>query len=136
MSTSNLDARGLVVMPGGVDMHTHIAGPKVNAARRLRPDDRREAKPIRRTAQCRSGTVGSVPSTFATGALYAGLGYTTAIDAAVPPLGARHAHLEFADTPVVDAQLVVVIGRERHRREALAGPRRGHRLDAGPGGPA
>ena len=24
-----LDARGLVVMPGGVDMHCHIAGPKV-----------------------------------------------------------------------------------------------------------
>src|SRR5262249_59947598 len=25
-----LDATGLVVMPGGVDMHAHIAGPKVN----------------------------------------------------------------------------------------------------------
>src|SRR5438105_6615434 len=25
-----IDARGLVVMAGGVDMHTHIAGPKVN----------------------------------------------------------------------------------------------------------
>src|ERR1700686_614191 len=30
-----LDAAGLVVMPGGVDMHSHIAGPKVNAARKL-----------------------------------------------------------------------------------------------------
>ena len=27
-----LDARGLVVMPGGVDMHCHIVGPKVNTA--------------------------------------------------------------------------------------------------------
>ena len=27
-----LDANGLVVMPGGVDMHAHIAGPKVNVA--------------------------------------------------------------------------------------------------------
>ena len=47
----------------------------------------------------RCGTMGSVPSTFATGYLYAGLGYTTAFDAAIPPLGARHAHEEFHDTP-------------------------------------
>src|SRR5262249_34663329 len=31
-----LDAAGLVVMPGGVDMHAHIAGPKVNVARKMR----------------------------------------------------------------------------------------------------
>jgi len=29
-----IDARGMVVMPGGVDIHAHIAGPAVNAARR------------------------------------------------------------------------------------------------------
>lgn len=115
-----IDANGLVVMPGGVDMHTHIAGPKVNAARRLRPDDRREAQPIRRTKDQRSGTAGSVPSTFATGALYAGLGYTTAIDAAVPPLGARHAHLEFADTPVVDAGMLLSLGDHLYALEQIA----------------
>ncbi|MCI0459766.1 MAG: amidohydrolase family protein [Gemmataceae bacterium] len=32
-----IDATGLVVMPGGVDMHAHIAGPKVNVARKMRP---------------------------------------------------------------------------------------------------
>ena len=32
-----LDASGLVVMPGGIDMHCHIAGPKVNVARKMRP---------------------------------------------------------------------------------------------------
>ncbi len=31
-----LDATGLVVMPGGVDVHAHIAGPKVNVARKNR----------------------------------------------------------------------------------------------------
>src|ERR1700738_4740521 len=85
-----LDATGLVVMPGGVDMHAHIAGPKVNVARKMRPEDKRRAPVVRRTAFTRSGTTGSVPSTFATGYLYAGLGYTTAFDAAIPPLGARH----------------------------------------------
>ena len=29
-------------MPGGVDIHCHIAGSKVNAARQLRPEDHRD----------------------------------------------------------------------------------------------
>src|SRR5947208_16606213 len=90
-----IDCTGLVVMPGGVDMHAHIAGPKVNLARKMRPEDKRKAPMVRRTPLTRSGTVGSVPTTFATGYLYAGMGYTTVFDAAVPPLGARHAHQEF-----------------------------------------
>src|SRR5688572_7979275 len=99
--TRDIDARGLVVMPGGVDMHCHIAGPKVNVARKMRPEEKRKAV-IHRTANTHSGTIGSVPSTFATGYKYAGMGYTTAFDAAIPPLGARHAHEEFADTPCID----------------------------------
>src|SRR3954465_10664155 len=35
-----IDASGYVVMPGGVDMHCHIAGSKVNAARATRPEDK------------------------------------------------------------------------------------------------
>jgi formylmethanofuran dehydrogenase subunit A len=61
-----IDARGDVVMPGGVDVHCHIAGPKVNAARMLRPEDRPGAPVARETSLegLRSGTLGSVPSTF------------------------------------------------------------------------
>src|SRR5574337_389265 len=33
-----IDAANLVVMPGGVDIHTHIASPAVNAARGFRPE--------------------------------------------------------------------------------------------------
>src|SRR5206468_4574725 len=87
-----LDVSGLVVMPGGIDMHCHIAGPKVNIARKMRPEEKRKAPPVMRTAKTHSGTMGSVPSTFATGYKYAGMGYTTAFDAAIPPLGARHVH--------------------------------------------
>ncbi|MDR3632648.1 MAG: formylmethanofuran dehydrogenase subunit A, partial [Isosphaeraceae bacterium] len=104
-----IDARGYVVMPGGVDIHSHIAGSKVNAARSLRPEEKR-VPGIARRAGLRSGTLGSVPSTFATGYAYAGLGYTTAIDAAIPPLGARHAHHEFRDTPALDKGLLVLMG--------------------------
>ena len=68
-----LNATGLVVMPGGIDMHCHIAGPKVNMARKMRPEEKRNSAPVPRTAKTHSGTMGSVPSTFATGYKYAGL---------------------------------------------------------------
>lgn len=109
-----LDAKGLVVMPGGVDMHAHIAGPKVNLARKMRPEDKRKAPVVRRTPLTRSGTTGSVPSTFATGYLYAGLGYTTAFDAAIPPLSARHAHEEFHDTPILDKGFFLLFGNNHY----------------------
>ncbi|WP_010582769.1 formylmethanofuran dehydrogenase subunit A [Schlesneria paludicola] len=114
-----IDATGMVVMAGGVDMHCHIAGPKVNSARKMLPGDRRRAKPYRRTAIARSGTIGSVPSTFATGYLYAGLGYTTAFDAAIPPLAARHAHEEFADTPQLDKGFLVLAGNNHYVMQQL-----------------
>src|SRR5262249_27542853 len=111
---------GLVVMPGGVDMHAHIAGPKVNVARKMRPEDRRRARVVRRTPLTRSGTTGSVPSTFATGYLYAGLGYTTAFDAAIPPLSARHAHEEVHDTPILDKGFFVLLGNNHYVLRQIA----------------
>ena len=35
-----IDARGKTVMAGGVDIHTHVAGPKVNVGRMFRPEDK------------------------------------------------------------------------------------------------
>ncbi len=114
-----LSADGYVVMPGGIDMHCHIAGPKVNTARKMRPEEKRKAEPVRRTAITHSGTMGSVPSTFATGYKYAGMGYTTAFDAAVPPLSARHAHEEFEDTPCIDKGFYVLVGNNHYIMQAL-----------------
>ncbi|MSR30649.1 MAG: formylmethanofuran dehydrogenase subunit A [Gemmataceae bacterium] len=115
-----IDASGRLIMAGGVDMHCHIAGPKVNLARKMRPEDKRNARPVQRTLLTRSGTGGSVPSTFATGYLYAGLGYTTAFDAAVPPLGARHAHEELQDTPLLDKGFYVLMGNNHYALKQIA----------------
>lgn len=114
-----IDARGLVVMPGGIDIHCHIAGPKANVARKLRPEEKRLAPPVLRTDNTHSGTLGSVPSTFATGYKYAGLGYTTAFDAAIPPLNARHAHEEFEDTPCIDKGFYVLMGNNHYIMQAI-----------------
>jgi len=104
-----IDARGMVVMPGGVDIHCHIAGPKVNLARKVQPEDHRHDVHLR-TRVTRSGTGGTVPSTFATGYRYAALGYTAAMEAAVTPLGARHTLEELHDTPVIDKGFFVLVG--------------------------
>ena len=115
-----INAAGYVVMPGGVDMHCHIAGPKTNTARKMMPDDKRKAGFVRRTQHTRSGTIGAVPSTWATGYLYAGLGYTTAFDAAVPPLAARHTHEELEDTPIIDKGFYVMMGNNHYVMNQLA----------------
>src|SRR5262245_11473670 len=56
--TYRISAAGMVIMPGGIDMHCHIAGPKVNMGRKLRPDDKRRAEPVLRTKNTHSGTMG------------------------------------------------------------------------------
>ncbi len=106
---TTIDANGMVIMPGGVDIHCHIAGPKVNAARKLQPEDHRH-DPHPGTLHTRSGSGGTVPSTFATGYRYATLGYTTAMEAAVTPIGARHTLEELHDTPVIDKGFYILLG--------------------------
>jgi len=108
-NAKRIDARGMVVMPGGVDIHCHIAGPKVNLARKVQPEDHRQDVHLR-TRVTRSGTGGTVPSTFTTGYRYAALGYTAAMEAAVTPLGARHTLEELHDTPVIDKGFFVLVG--------------------------
>jgi formylmethanofuran dehydrogenase subunit A len=107
-----IDARGMVVMPGGVDIHAHIAGPTVNAARKLTPEERRE-DPMDRTSILRSGTGGLVPSTFTTGYRYSLLGYTTVVEAAAPPLAARHVLAELRDTPMIDKAFLLLMGNNQ-----------------------
>ena len=107
-----IDAAGMVVMPGGVDIHTHIAGSKVNVSRKFRPEDHRvDVRP--RTAATRSGVGRTVPTTFVTGYRYSEMGYTTVMEAAVPPLMARHTHEELNDIPLLDKGSYVVMGNNR-----------------------
>ncbi len=60
-----------------------------------------------------------MPSTFSTGYRYAGLGYTSAVDAAIPPLGARHAHHEFLDTPAIDKAFLLLLGNNHYVMDCL-----------------
>ncbi len=104
-----IDARGLLVMPGGVDAHSHIAGKKVNTGRVMRPDDSRlGAEP--KTAVCRPSTGYTVPNCYAIGYRYARMGYTTAFEAATPIIEARHTHEELEEIPILDKGVLTLFG--------------------------
>lgn len=121
--TPTLDVAGMIVMPGGVDIHSHVAGNSVNLARRMQPAEHRrdpaEAPALVDGTLPRSGSGGTVPSTFTTGYRYAGLGYTTVFDAAVAPLLARSSHAEFDDTPIVDGGFFALLGNDEYLMQLL-----------------
>jgi len=104
-----INASGMVVMPGGVDIHCHIAGSEVNTGRLLRPEDHLKDFE-RKTSITRSGVGHSIPSTFTTGYRYARMGYTTIMNPSMPPLEAKHTHEELSDTPMVDKASYPLLG--------------------------
>src|SRR4029077_5772171 len=73
-SARTIDATGMLIFPGGVDVHTHVAGAALNFARGLVPENQRIARKFMHSPELRAGIGGLTPTTFATGYLYAGMG--------------------------------------------------------------
>ncbi|AGB01716.1 formylmethanofuran dehydrogenase subunit A [Methanoregula formicica] len=113
-SAKVIDAKGKVVMAGGVDIHSHVAGPKVNAGRLMRPEDKLRSGDLRSGVAQKNGyrmeSGFSIPSTFRTGYEYARMGYSFVMEAAMPPLLAPHTHEEIHDTPIIDEAALPVFG--------------------------
>ncbi len=113
-SAKVIDAKGKTVMAGGVDVHAHVAGPKVNVGRLMRPEDKllsgfcRSAMAQKNGYRMESGF--SIPSTFKTGYDYARMGYGFVMEAAMPPLHSPHVHEEIHDTPIIDEAALPVFG--------------------------
>jgi formylmethanofuran dehydrogenase subunit A len=104
-----IDAKGMTVMAGALEVHAHVAGPKVNIGRIFRPEDKLFTfRPSEGRHRMEGGF--SIPTTFKTGYAYARLGYTTVMEAAMPPLFARHVHEEMRDTPIIDEGAYPVFG--------------------------
>jgi formylmethanofuran dehydrogenase subunit A len=119
-----LRADGMVIMAGGFDIHAHIAATSVSLGRRLLPEehslDPAPAPALDDGSIPRSGTGGTVPSTFTTGYRYAGLGYTTVFDAAVAPVAARQTHSELDDTPIIDGGFFALLGNDEYLHRQIA----------------
>lgn len=128
------DATGMVVMAGGIDLHSHIGGGKTNLSRLLLPEDHRRREiatdavhpDIDSEGAAHSAAAGDsagrylhlpscgtcTPGTLATGYRYAEMGYTAAFEPAMMPSNARHTHLEMGDTPIIDHGAYVMLGND------------------------
>ena len=102
------DVAGKIVMAGGIDIHSHIAGGNVNTGRLLLP----ELHPGQTPASANLPLSSAHWSTFETGCLYAKMGFTMVVEPAVSPHHALHAHLELADTPIIDKAVLTVLGND------------------------
>jgi len=111
---------GKVIMAGAIDIHTHIGGGKVNIARMMLPEDHRQDL-VSRTALTRSGCGHAAPSTLTAGYRYVEMGYTACFEPAMLPSNARQAHMEMADTPIVDKGAYAMLGSDDFFLRMLAG---------------
>jgi formylmethanofuran dehydrogenase subunit A len=105
------DLSDCIVMAGAIDLHTHIGGGKVNIARTMMLEDE-HLHPHPGSDLLRSGNGRAVPSTFSAGYRYAEMGYTACFEPAVLPVNARQAHMELADTPMVDKGGYALLGND------------------------
>lgn len=103
-----IDASNKLVVAGGVDMHAHIAGSKINTGRTMRPEEMRVVRLIANKFRAAVGRV--LLTSPAIGYEYAKMGYTSSFEAAQPPIGALHTHEELDAIPMIDKAALPVFG--------------------------
>ncbi len=101
-----IDCSNKIVMPGAIDMHTHIGGGKVNIARLMLEEFHTEQNPNF------DSTSIIAPSTIKTGLKYIEMGYTSCFEPALLPANARQAHAEMSDIPFIDKGGYVLLGND------------------------
>ncbi len=100
-----IDAQNTVLMPGAVEVHSHVASLPINTARII---------------QAVSGYDTIVPTPQEADRLYSLMGYTTVIEPAVTPQGASTSHRQLDLLPHMDAGLLVLMGNHEALIDRLA----------------
>ena len=104
-----IDVKGRVVMAGGIDVHSHIAGPKVNTGRLMRPEDHYLTNIPHILPYKRAETGLTTPNVFRIGYEYARMGFTLVAEPATPPIKTRHTHHELNAIPMIDKMAFVLV---------------------------
>ncbi|MEM1525770.1 MAG: formylmethanofuran dehydrogenase subunit A [Ignisphaera sp.] len=104
-----IDAKNKLVMAGGIDIHSHIAGSKVNIGRLMRPEDHYLTNKPHSLPYRRAETGLTVPNVYKIGYGYARLGYTFVVEPATPPIKTRHTHHELNAIPLIDKAAYVLV---------------------------
>ena len=132
INCQNIDLDGRLVMAAGIDMHSHIAGGKVNLSRQIMASQRRErqfsqnagrgATPnlkLRRDMQ-RPDFDDVTPHATATAYRYSEMGYAAAFEPAMLAANARQTHRELGDLPMLHRGVYVTLGNEEYFLRLLA----------------
>lgn len=106
IADETIDAQGCVVMAGAIDIHTHVVGANVAAARLLLPERYAD---IETPPEAWTGAPFDL---FTTGALYAQMGFTLVVEPAVAPSDAVATHAELEMIPYVDRAALCVVGND------------------------
>ena len=102
------DVNGDIVMAGGIDIHSHIAGGNVNTARLLLPEQHRNHL----MRQAATPFANARWSSFETGYKYTEMGYSMVVEPAMLPVNAPQVHAEFADIPIIDTAALAILGSD------------------------
>ena len=114
------DASGMIVMAGGIDIHSHIAGGNVNNARLLMPEIHRNfvERTLKGREQFKSGN--SRWTVDGTGYRYCEMGFTTVIEPAILPINAFLTQLELEKIPLIDKGGLGIVGNDNFLLESLS----------------
>ena len=120
--TKTFDLSGKIVMAGAIDMHSHIGGGKINIARMMLPEFQESKQYSEPEAHICTPSCShhATPNTTDTGFRYIEMGYTAAFEPALMPINARQAHLEMADTPMIDKGGYAMLGNDDYFLRMLA----------------
>jgi len=102
-----IEAGGMILAPAGIEIHSHVAGYALNAARRFLVADPEALQLL-------------TPSARAAAGRYLALGYTTVFDAASSPLYARATHADLQSMAGVDRGTYTLMGDHLLLLQALA----------------
>ena len=105
-ATQIIDCKDKIIMPGAIDLHTHIGGGKVNIARLMLQEFHNN------NDNDYDLTANFVPSTLKTGLQYIEVGYTSCFEPALLPINARQSHAEMADIPFIDKGGYAMLGND------------------------
>ena len=104
--SKTINCKDKIIMPGAIDLHTHIGGGKVNIARMMLPELHSEF------SDKYDITANYAPSTLKTGLKYIEMGYTSCFEPALLPINARQAHCEMSDIPFIDKGGYALLGND------------------------
>ncbi|MDI9407844.1 MAG: formylmethanofuran dehydrogenase subunit A [Candidatus Pacebacteria bacterium] len=107
----SIDLGGKTVMAGAIDIHSHIAGGKMNLGKQLMTADRHLQK-FGKRGRLRSGNGFATPVASTTAYRYLAMGYTMAFEPAMVGVNSRGCHREMGDIPLLDRGAYIMLGND------------------------